>query len=556
MRKFLSKNHKLIFYACWLLLALIQSGLTELQDDEAYYWVYSKFLDWGYFDHPPMIALLIKAGYAIFPNELGVRLFPALLNVLSLFIIEKLTEKKNPLLFYCIALSIAVIQVSGFIAVPDIPLIFFTALFFLCYRKFIRDYSLFSAALLGLSMALLLYSKYHAVLIIFFTLLSNPKLLLKYRAYLAVAIAFILFTPHLYWQYNHNWISFKYHLFESNVNAYKFSFTLEYLIGQILLPGPIAGFILLPAAFLYKPVNKSERALKFTMVGLYIFFLFSSFRGKVEGNWTSPALVPLIILSHQFLFDKKKWISVFAKTVPVTLILMLAGRIVMISDVLPVKKVKELYHSWNKWPQEMRTRTNDLPIVFSNSYQRASKYWFYSGQITYSQNWYRERKNNYNFWPVEDSILGKPVFFLDKYELFRFKDSLKTPLGWIGYKYDPAFLSFAKIDITTSEKKYHVNKSGNSLTLQCHFNTPEYYSHYILNHKIEEDTVKIGIFNKYRWVKDIVVPISAHDLAELSEKTFIINPGLEKGSYYMRFTIKCGYRNATQNSDKIHLVID
>ncbi len=53
----------------------MQSGLTELQDDEAYYWVYSHFLDWGYFDHPPMTALLIKMGYAIFHNELGVRLF-------------------------------------------------------------------------------------------------------------------------------------------------------------------------------------------------------------------------------------------------------------------------------------------------------------------------------------------------------------------------------------------------------------------------------------------------------------------------------------------------
>src|SRR6186997_1975336 len=125
-------NHRLFFYSAWLLLGLIQSGLTELQDDEAYYWVYSKFLSWGYFDHPPMIAILVKMGYAIFPNELGVRLFPLLLNVFSLFIIEKLLANKNPFLFYAIVLSIAVLQLAGFMAVPDIPLIFFTALFFLC----------------------------------------------------------------------------------------------------------------------------------------------------------------------------------------------------------------------------------------------------------------------------------------------------------------------------------------------------------------------------------------------------------------------------------------
>ena len=131
-KKGIQKNHRAIFYISWLLFGLIQSRFTELQDDEAYYWVYSKFLDWGYFDHPPMTGLLIKMGYAIFPNELGVRLFPLLLNVLSLVIIEKLLTNKNSLLFYAIALSIAVLQLSGFAAVPDIPLIFFTALFFWC----------------------------------------------------------------------------------------------------------------------------------------------------------------------------------------------------------------------------------------------------------------------------------------------------------------------------------------------------------------------------------------------------------------------------------------
>src|SRR6266540_3908775 len=129
MKSFLQKHHRLAFYSSWIVLGLIQSRFTELMDDEAYYWVYSKFLDWGYFDHPPMIAILIKMGYAIFQNELGVRMFFLLLNVLTLLIIEKLIDKKNPslpdrqaFLFYTIALSMAVLQLSGFAAVPDTPL--------------------------------------------------------------------------------------------------------------------------------------------------------------------------------------------------------------------------------------------------------------------------------------------------------------------------------------------------------------------------------------------------------------------------------------------------
>ena len=74
MLNFLRKNHRAIFYTAWLVAGLLQSIFTELQDDEAYYWVFSRYLDWGYFDHPPMIALLIRLGTSLFGGELGVRL--------------------------------------------------------------------------------------------------------------------------------------------------------------------------------------------------------------------------------------------------------------------------------------------------------------------------------------------------------------------------------------------------------------------------------------------------------------------------------------------------
>lgn len=554
MNQFLQKNHRLLFYGCWLLLGIFQSGLTELQDDEAYYWVYSQYLDWGYFDHPPMIGLLVKMGYAIFPNELGVRLFPLLLHVLSLVIIENLTAKKHPFLFYVIALSIAVLQLSGFAAVPDIPLIFFTAFFFLCYKRFINSFSILHALILGISMALLFYSKYHAVLIIFFTLLSNIKLITRYQAWVAVLTAIVFFAPHLWWQYQHDWVSFRYHLFESNVNAYKFSFTGDYIIGQLLLPGPIAGFILLPAAFMYRPTDATEKALRFTMIGIYIFFLLSSFRGKVEANWTSPALVPLIILSHQYLADKFKWQKILLRLLPITLLLVVIARCAMIVDFVPVKEIATRYHSWKGWPQKMKTLTQGLPVVFSNSYQRASKYWFYTGQMTYSQNWYRERQNNYNFWPVEDSLLGKPVYFLDKYLLSRFRDTLTTPIGTVGYLYDSSLLSFAKIKFILPNKTLDL-QSGKSITITGEVQMPEKYRNFLLQHRVSNDTIRIGIFSKKGWLADEFTSLRLNELT--ANKIFQTNltTSLPAGEYYFRFSVNVGMNNPTHNSDKIKLHI-
>ncbi|HKC37253.1 MAG TPA: hypothetical protein VKB95_14355, partial [Chitinophagaceae bacterium] len=109
MNLFFQKHHRLLFYSTWLILALVQSASTELIADEAYYWVYSQFPAWGYFDHPPMIAVLIKCGYAIFHNELGVRLICALLSTLTILITETLIERKNSFLFYTIVLSIGVL---------------------------------------------------------------------------------------------------------------------------------------------------------------------------------------------------------------------------------------------------------------------------------------------------------------------------------------------------------------------------------------------------------------------------------------------------------------
>lgn len=239
----LKKHHRLLFYSAWLIINIVQGGFTELFDDEAYYWIYSRFPEWGYFDHPPMVALLIKAGYAIVGNELGVRLFMILLNTATIFIVEQLTEKKNPILFYAIAVSIGIAHLGGMIAVPDIPLLFFIAAFFWMYRRFLQNKTWLNAVLLGVVMALMLYSKYHGLLIIVCTLISNPKLFRRYPIYIAGIVTTVLYLPHLIWQYENDFPSVYFHLFERNAAHYQVDYTLEFIFGQIAITGPVAGWL-------------------------------------------------------------------------------------------------------------------------------------------------------------------------------------------------------------------------------------------------------------------------------------------------------------------------
>ena len=61
-------------------LRLVAAAFTPITFDEAYYWMWSKHLAGGYYDHPPMVAVVIRLGTLIAGDtELGVRLVSILL---------------------------------------------------------------------------------------------------------------------------------------------------------------------------------------------------------------------------------------------------------------------------------------------------------------------------------------------------------------------------------------------------------------------------------------------------------------------------------------------
>src|SRR2546425_13281024 len=61
-------------------LRLLAAAWTPITFDEAYYWMWSKHLAGGYYDHPPMVAVVIRLGTLIAGDtELGVRLVSILL---------------------------------------------------------------------------------------------------------------------------------------------------------------------------------------------------------------------------------------------------------------------------------------------------------------------------------------------------------------------------------------------------------------------------------------------------------------------------------------------
>jgi hypothetical protein len=408
------------FLALWGMINLLQAGLTPLNNDEAYYWMYSKQLAWGFFDHPPMIALMIRIGYSIFHSELGVRLIVVLSQLLTLFVIWLITnkgmrlKKENILLFFMFVVILPVFTLYGFIATPDAPLILFAAIFLLTYKHFLDDDSWRNTIFLGVAIAALMYSKYHGGLLLVLVILSNLKLLKNLKFYAAAVLSLLLFFPHLFWQFSNDFPSVKYHLIE-RVSAFNPRHVPDYLASQFFFHNPFMMIVLIWIMIKVRSRNLFDRALYFITAGFFIFFFISSFRYRVEPQWTAVISIPMIIILFNN-FEFKPWIRGYLKWVVLFMFpLLLFARSACMFDFLPISFFKNEFHKKIQWSKDISDLAGDRPVVFTNSYQRPAVYTFYTGKFAHTLDNLSYRKTQYDLWDFEEKLHGKEVLYVPHY---------------------------------------------------------------------------------------------------------------------------------------------
>lgn len=403
----------LIGIAALLIVNIFQATFTDLLDDEAYYWMYSQHLAWGYYDHPPMVAWAIRAGYSLFHNTLGVRLFSVMAISLCGFILYAMQQPRNPVRLIVIFLSVGLVQFGGIFAAPDVPLVLFSAVYLWLYRRYLQNPSWWAAIGLGVCMAALLYSKYTGILLIGFCLLSNWRLLSEKKFLAAAALGALLFIPHLYWQFTHGFPSLQYDLSDRYTrSAYQWNFTTDYILGQLFLFGPLIGWMIFYAAFRQKTAGDPWlRALKWIVWGIIGLFLLATLKGRVETNWTCIALIPSILLLQSWLDGSPRFDRLLYRLFPISMALILAVRAGMIWNFLGDKVAINIeLHDNEKWTAAIKQRAGAHPVYFVNSYQQASKYIFYQHGLATSYNGFTYRNNQYDFWNPQarwrqDSIL-------------------------------------------------------------------------------------------------------------------------------------------------------
>ena len=455
------------FLAAIFILNLIQSNFTQLIFDEAYYWYYSQNMAWGYFDHPPMVALLVKISSFFFNGELGVRFMSCVLSAVNILLLWLMIDnpKKNDYVkhFFVLVFSMTLLNAYGFFTLPDTPLLFFTSCFLLTYKHFTKKPTAVIAILLGVFMAALMYSKYHAVLVIFFVLLSNLKLVTNKYAWLSVTVALCCYAPHFYWLYDNDFVSIKYHLYERPNGAYSFEkYTLGFFVNLVAVFGLTFPFIY-KALFKTKGNDLFNKALIYLTYGVLIFFFISSFNRRVQTQWIIIICIPLVVIAFNYMLQNKQALTWIFRLGLINTVLIIYLRMGLAYQPLLFNFFYES-HGNKEWAQSIEKEVGNIPVVFENSYRNAPMYSFYTnGTPTFSLNNFMYRKNQYSINDSEEKVRGKDVAYISKYSNNPTFTYTREDGGLYKGKYISNFQSYRKLECIIEDTPVSLNSDEDIL---------------------------------------------------------------------------------------------
>ena len=414
-----------------------------------------------------MVAFLIKLSSFLFDGELGVRFMSCVLGIGTIvFIWLQIDDPKKKQFiphFYVLILSISLLHAYGFLILPDTPLLFFTAMFLWMYKKFLSGPSYGNAIGLGILMAALMFSKYHAFLVIFFVLLSNLKLVKSKYAWVAVFISLLCYSPHFLWLYENDFVSIKYHLFERPNRPYEFlDFTLGYFINIVALFGLTFPWVY-QALFKTRATDLFTKSLLYLSYGILIFFFVSSFQRRVQTQWIIIICIPLSILVYQYMLKNVTTMKWIFRLGMVNIALLLYLRLGLVFE--PLFPIVYETHGNTTWVEKITSQTEDVPVVFENSYRMAPMFAFYSGKRSYSLNnaWYRE--NQYSIDASESFVQNQKVLYISRY-LKEGDISYSMPDGTLFYGvYIDDFESFRKLRVQFENSPVSLSEETSTFTV-------------------------------------------------------------------------------------------
>lgn len=342
------KRYILLLLAFSAAIRAVLAASFALGNDEVYYWTYALYPSLSYFDHPPMVAWLIRFFTAnlTLNQEFFVRLASIVAGTLNTLLIFSLGRKLKDELTGWYAALLYTASVYGFIItgtfiLPDTPQTVFWLAALRLMTDVLPDHLLTTGSrrkmlLTGILLGAGMLSKYSTAFLwlgmMIFILVKNRRWLAAWQFYAANILILLLFAPVILWNADNSFISFSFHSQRIALSEHLINFNsfVTELGGEMLYSNPVNVilFILALIAILRMPARRRNDGVRLLLWSglplILVFWIVSLFRSTLP-HWSGPGYMSLIPVTafwlrslHENLFPKAVKTSLAAAGVVLT----------------------------------------------------------------------------------------------------------------------------------------------------------------------------------------------------------------------------------------------
>ena len=331
------KNKTLLLIFIATVIRCIAACCIELGNDEVYYRMYAQYLQWNYFDHPPIVGWLIRFTTvnlsldSAFFIRLGAIISAAITTWFIFLSGKRLNNEYSGFLAAVIYTgSIYGSIIAGTFILPDSPqMVCWSAGLFLLIkitrynhinRTKKRDLLLFGLVA-GIGMLCKIHTVFLWIGLLLYIIRHNRQWLKEPALYISGIISIGLFYPVIKWNIDNHFITYLYHSKRVTItnSGVDFNSFLTFSGGQIFYANPIIfALIIMATVAAFKnnlPVSVSQkRMLLYCSLPLIIVATGISLFKNTLPHWTGPAYTGLTLLTACYL-SKQKLKSAFEKKI-------------------------------------------------------------------------------------------------------------------------------------------------------------------------------------------------------------------------------------------------
>lgn len=313
----------LVLVAAKLVLSLAYANGYGYFRDELYYLACARRLAWGYVDHPPFSVAVLAVERAVLGESLfAIRFVPALAGALlvwlTAWIARELGGGRSAQILAALAALVCPVYIglSHFYSMNVFELVFWAAATVIVARIFTADAPARRLwILLGVVLGLGLLNKLSVLwfvggVFVGIVATRHRRLLSTPGPWITIAIASLLFAPHIAWQVSHDWPTRE---FVRAATEQKMVATppLAFLAKQVLEMHPLTALLWIPglgALLFWKPLERF-RPLGIAYLAILALLLVNQ---KSRSGYLAPAY-PMLFAAGGVLAERatrsRRWIA-------------------------------------------------------------------------------------------------------------------------------------------------------------------------------------------------------------------------------------------------------